>query len=99
MATKTMVRVGAPDPVKDEKFEVMGKDRFGNPLMFRGKLSEPAIINSALRSHPRSVAEIASETGLAEKRVLQHLIYWKNSGKRVGIALVKYEDGTWSVNT
>lgn len=104
MATKTMV-IGvrgskAADEVVVPNFQPDVKNRFGNMLIFKGALGVPAMIDNCLTATPKTPAAIAKETGLSEKRVLEHLEYWTlnrekhlKAGKTLGLVLQKNEAG------
>ena len=69
-------------------------NRFGNRPD-----SQPGKINNALSTTAKSITELATESGLSEKRVEDHLKYWaKRPHEGIGKYLEKLEDGTWKLN-
>lgn len=90
---KTLVHILKQEAVEDKAFKVFSDDRFGCDLIVRGALGIPAQINSALSSTPKTAAQIATETGATEKRVLEHLNYWKKAKRGIGLFLLETPEG------
>lgn len=75
-----------------EGFKVIKTDEYGCRL---GELT--AKMNSCLGSEPKTVVQVAKESGASEARAKQHLEYWLKEKRGLGLVLRKSAAGFFIV--
>lgn len=81
---------------KMEKVEVdtrSGKDKYGCQIS-----KTPGKINAAFSKEPQSIQQIAVKAGVTSDRVLNHITWWVNKKKGIGLYL-EIKNGMYSLKS